>query len=82
MGGAWNRQIHTVRSVPRDLLPLQVLDDGLSTLMCIVAGIVNGRPITRIWDDPKDLTPLTPNHLLLLRLGPTLPSGMFVKQDL
>ena len=83
MGGAWERQIRTVRSVLRGLLPLQVLDDeGLSTLMCIVEGIVNGRPITRISDDPKDLTPLTPNHLLLLRSGPTLPSGMFVKQDL
>ncbi|KAK3722370.1 hypothetical protein QZH41_013692, partial [Actinostola sp. cb2023] len=47
-----------------------------------VERIIKGRPITRISDDPKDLTPLTPNHLLLLRSGPTLPSGLFVKQDL
>lgn len=83
MGGAWERQIRTVRSVLRGLLPMQVLDEeALTTLMCIVEGIVNGRPITRISDDPKDLTPLTPNHLLLLRSGPTLPPGVFVKQDL
>jgi len=83
MGGAWERQIRTVRSVLRGLLSLQVLDDeALATLMCIVEGIVNGRPITRISDDPKDPTPLTPNHLLLLRSGPTIPPGIFVKQDL
>ena len=83
MGGAWERQIRTVRSVLKGLLPLQVLDEeALTTLMCIVEGIVNGRPITRISDDPSDLTPLTPNHLLLLRSGPTLPSGVFVQQDL
>ena len=83
MGGAWERQIRTVRSVLRGLLYLQVLDDeALTTLMCIVEGIVNGRPITRISDDPKDPTPLTPNHLLLLRSGPTIPPGIFVKQDL
>ena len=83
MGGAWERQIRTVRSVLKGLLPLQVLDEeALTTLMCIVEGIVNGRSITRISDDPSDLTPLTPNHLLLLRSGPTLPSGVFVQQDL
>ena len=83
MGGVWERQIRTVRSVLRGLLPLQVLDEeALTTLMCIVEGIVNGRPITRISDDPKDLAPLTPNHLLLLRSGPTHPPGVFVKQDL
>ena len=61
----------------------QVIDDeGLLTLMCIVEGIVNGRPLTRLSDDPDDPAPLTPNHLLLLRSGPDLPPGNFVKQDI
>ena len=50
--------------------------------MCLVESIVNSRPITKLSDDPKDLTPLTPNHLLLLRSSPSLPQGLFVKQDL
>ena len=29
--------------------------------------IINGRPITKVSDDAKDLNALTPNHLLLLR---------------
>ena len=42
-------------------------DEGLQTLMCEVEAILNGRPLTKISDDPYDLSALTPNHLLLLR---------------
>ena len=83
MGGVWERQIRTVRKVLNTMMTEQALDDeGLTTLMCRVEAIVNGRPITKLSDDPSDLEPLTPNHLLLLRAGPTLPPGRFVKQDL
>ena len=45
----------------------QLLDDEcLNTLMCEVEAIVNGQPLTKLSDDPRDLKPLTPNHLLLL----------------
>ena len=64
------------------LLKQQVLDDeGLSTLMCEVESIVNGRPITKVSDDVKDLNALTLNHLLLLRAGATIPPGEFSKDD-
>ncbi|XP_068749394.1 uncharacterized protein [Montipora capricornis] len=67
-GGVWERCIRTVRKVMKALLKQQVLDDeGLSTLMCEVESIVNGRPINKVSDDVKDLNALTPNHLLLLR---------------
>ncbi|XP_056307490.1 uncharacterized protein LOC130219206 [Danio aesculapii] len=83
MGGIWERQIRTVRSVLNTVLSQQTPDDeGLATLFCCVESIVNGRPITKLSDDPSDPLPLTPNHLLLLRSGPTLPPGAFVKQDL
>ena len=82
MGGVWERSIRTVRKVLRALMKEQILDDeGLATLLCMVEAIVNGRPLTAVSDDPKDLGTLTPNHLLLLRPGPVLPPGHFAKDD-
>ena len=81
-GGAWERCIRTVRKVMQALLREQQLDEeALSTLMCEVEAVVNGRPITKLSDDPRDSEPLTPNHLILLRSGPSLPPGVFCKQD-
>ena len=81
-GGVWERCIRTIRKVMNALLKEQVLDDeGLATLMCEVESIVNGRPLTKVSDDPRDLEALTPNHLLLLRSGPTLSPGVFRKED-
>ncbi|XP_071963870.1 uncharacterized protein [Antedon mediterranea] len=82
-GGVWERCIRTVRKVMMAVLKQQALDDeGLNTLMCEAEAIVNGRPITKISDDPRDMTPLTPNHLLLLRGGNSLPPGNFSKEDM
>ena len=54
-------------------------DEGLVTLLAEVESIINGRPITKVSDDPKDSDALTPNHLLLLRSGTSLPPGLFGK---
>ena len=43
--------------------------------------IINGRPSTKVSDNPRDPEALTPNHLLLLRSGPTLSPGVFAKED-
>lgn len=60
----------------------QTLDDrGLTTLTCEVESIVNGGPITKFLDDPSDPEALSPNHLLLLRSGPGLPTSFFRKED-
>ena len=73
MGGVWERQIRTIRDTLCGLFKLQTFDDeALMTLMCLVESILNSRPITKLSDDPRDPTPLTPNHLLL-RSGPALP---------
>ena len=81
-GGVWERCIRTVRKVMKALLKEQILDDeSLNTLMCKVESIVNGRPITKVSDDPKDLNALTSNHLLLLRVGTAMPPGVFSKED-
>ena len=48
-GGVWERCIHTLRKVLRALIKEQVLDEeSLSTLMCKVEDIVNGRPIIKL----------------------------------
>ena len=81
-GGVWECCIRTVRKVMKALMKEQPLNDEvLLTMMCEVKAIINGWPITKVSDDPKDPEPLTPNHLLLLRSGPTLPPGRFGKED-
>ena len=42
---------------------------------------MNSQPLTRSSSDPADLTCLSPNHLLLLRECPSLPPGVFSKED-
>lgn len=83
MGGAWERQIRTVRKVLGALLKEQNLhDEGLITLMCKVESIVNGRPLTVVSTDQRDPEPLTPNHLLLSRPNAEMPPGVFSQSDL
>ena len=82
-GGVWERCIQTTRKILRALLREQITDDkSLATLMCEVESILNGRPITTISSDPRDQEPLTPNHLLLLRSEPSMPPGLFRKENL
>ena len=82
MGGVWERQIRTVRTLMLNLFNQQLLnDESLLTLMCNIESIINGRPITKLSDDPDDPLPLTPNHLLLQCSGQDLPPGRFVQED-
>ena len=65
MGGAWEKLIKSVCRVLSAVMTEQnVSDDGLNILVCLVEGIVNSRPLTTVPDDPSELEPLTPNHLL------------------
>ncbi|PFX12189.1 hypothetical protein AWC38_SpisGene23891 [Stylophora pistillata] len=82
MGGVWERQIRTVRSVLSSLLSSNgsQLDDGsLRTLVCEVESIVNSRPLTiNQLADPDSPAPLTPNHLLTMKSKvPLAPPGTF-----
>ena len=57
-GGVWERSIRTATKVMKALLKEQTLDDeGLLTLMAEVEAIINGRPITKLSDDPRDPEP-------------------------
>ena len=83
MGGSWERQIRTTRKILYTVMKQQVLhDESLSTMMCLVESIINGRPLTVVSDDVRDPECLTPNHLLLLRPCNAFPLDVFEKRDL
>ena len=78
MGGVWERQIRTVRSV---LVPMldksrsQVYyEESFRTLLSEVMCIVNCRPLS-VNDlyDPSSTEPLTPNHFLTMKTKIVLP---------
>ena len=80
-GGVWERMIRTIRRILRGLLQQQRLtDELLVTLMCEVEAIVNSRPLTSVSDNPDDLHPITPAHLLTLS-SPEGPPCVTVEQD-
>ncbi|KAG1929293.1 hypothetical protein F2P79_023066 [Pimephales promelas] len=87
MGGVWERQIRTVRSVLTSILDQSAgrLDSSsLRTFLYEVMAIVNSRPLTtEHLNDPSGPEPLTPNHILTMKssiIAP--PPGEFVREDL
>ena len=82
MGGVWERQIRSVRRVLSTIMTEQIpTSEMLTTLLVIAEGIINNRPLTPVSDDPNDLEPLTPNHLLIHQPA-SVPLGLFNENDL
>ena len=82
MGGVWERQIRSVRRILSSIMTEQVpTSEMLTTLLVIAEGIINNRPLTPASDDPNDLEPLTPNHLLIHRPA-SAPPCLFNENDL
>lgn len=87
MGGVWERQIRTIRSVLTAILDQSAkrLDSAsLRTFLYEVMAIVNSRPLTtEHLNDPTSLEPLTPNHILMMKSNiVSPPPSQFVSQDL
>ena len=83
-GGAWERQIGTIRRILDVMLaqlgPSQLTNELLVTLMAEVTGIVNSRPISALLSDQPQ--PLTPNMLLTMKTRPLLSApGTFTKDQ-
>ena len=67
MGRAWERLIRSIKTILRSLVKDGLLtDEQLLSFIAETEKIMNDRPITKVSSDPKDHSPLTPNHLLLL----------------
>lgn len=85
MGGIWERQIRSVRSILSAVLREhgRALDEeSFSTLLTEIECIINSRPLTVPSSDPDDLDPLTPNHLLTMKSKMVMPPpGNFQKAD-
>ena len=87
MGGVWERQIRSARSILLVLLEqcgTQLDDESLRTFMYETANIINSRPLTiDNLNDPLSPRPLTPNHILTMKSSVVLPPpGNFVKEDI
>ena len=87
MGGAWERQIRTVRNVLASLLShhgTQLDGETLRTFMVEAEAIVNCRPLTAdTINSPQLPQPLMPNHLLTMKSKVIMPPpGNFQRADL
>ena len=84
-GGAWERQIRTVRKVLGPLLVKygeRLDDESLRTLFTELECIINSRPLTTVSDSADDLVPLSPDHLLKMKSAVTAPPpGDFGEND-
>ena len=71
VGGVWERQIRTVRSVLVGVISQsqgRLSDSSLRTLFYEAMAIVNSRPLAvSTLNDPTNLEPLTPNHLITMK---------------
>ena len=75
MGGVWERLVRSVKGLLRHLVGERLLnDEELLSFLCEVEKILNDRPLTRMGSDARDITPLTPNHLLLLKANDCTPN--------
>ena len=75
MGGIWERLVRSVKTVLKSLIKQDLLtDEQLTTFMCEVEKILNDRPLTVVSSDSRDATPITPNHLLLLKGNSCAPT--------
>ena len=85
MGGIWERQIRTVKSILTSIVkcnPKKIDEEVLKTLCAEAEAIVNSRPLTLENLHDPDSSPLTPNQLLTMKsqlVAP--PPGAFQQND-
>ncbi|KAK2564378.1 hypothetical protein P5673_011803 [Acropora cervicornis] len=86
-GGAWERQIRSVRNIMAALMKQHghsLDDESLQTLLCEVEAVVNSRPLTtESLSDPLSPLPLTPSTLLTGKTKLILPPPeKFQREDI
>ena len=85
MGGVWERQIRSIRSILSSSLhthAARLNDESLHTLLVEVEAIINSRPLAVDTLTDESIEPITPNHLLTLKSKVVFPPpGVFQKAD-
>ncbi|XP_028296698.1 uncharacterized protein LOC114458488 [Gouania willdenowi] len=77
-GGAWEREIRSVKSALQVVLQGQsVSEDLLHTVLIEVEGILNSKPLGYVSSDIADIDPITPNMLLMGRRDASLPQAVY-----
>lgn len=65
-GGAWESMVKRVKHHMKRTIGQRILTrDELYTITTEIEGILNSRPLWTASDDPMDMAPITPAHLLL-----------------
>ena len=87
MGGVWERQIRSCRSILTSLLKnhsQSLNDESFNTVLTEVETIVNSRPLSvEVLSDSNSLVPLTPNQLLTSKTKIVMaPPGQFTEADI
>ena len=85
MGGVWERQIRTIRSILSSLIkghPVKLDDESFRTLLCEAENIVNSRPLTPENVNDVSCKVLSPANILTMKSRVVLaPPGDFQKED-
>ena len=77
-GGMYESLIKLTKRALQVTVGEQILSwNEMATVFAESKSIVNSRPLTYMSDDPNDLRPFTPNHLLLSRASPDVPHGPY-----
>ena len=86
MGGVWERQIRSARSILNSLLKTHgsnLTEESLQTVVVEVEAILNSRPFTtEVVSDGTSLAPLSPINLLTMKSRVVMPPpGNFSTPD-
>ena len=87
MGGVWERQMRSARTILEALLKTNgssLNDENLRTLITETEAIINSRPLTvETLSDINSEMPLSPSHLLTMKTDVILPPpGTFSRPDI
>ncbi|XP_030609039.1 uncharacterized protein LOC115796760 [Archocentrus centrarchus] len=82
-GGAWEREIRSVKSALYTTLGAQtVSDEVLRTILIEIESILNSKPLGYVSADVADVDPVTPNYLLMGRPDSSLPQVVYPQSEL
>ena len=87
MGGVWERQIRSARTILSSLIrtySMSLNEESLSTLLAEVEAIVNSRPVVvETINNVNSEVEVSPRHILTMKSKVVMPPpGVFGKSDL